>query len=151
MAARSRSRHASGMSSFPERIVVGFDASEPARRALERVAHLAGDAATVVLVTAAQPLYSDPRAGWPVDPREAAERDRTLSEGKDLLAQRGVAARTIPAVGDPAEAILEAARGADSDLVVVGSRGQGFVARLALGSVSSKVVQRADRAVLVVP
>ncbi len=138
------------MNSFPQRIVVGFDGSDQARRALERVAEVVGDAATVVLVTAAQPLYSNPRAGEPVDPSEVAERERILAEGKELLAQRGIAAKTVSAVGDPADAILEASREADCDLIVVGSRGRNLVARLALGSVSTKVVQQADRAVLVV-
>jgi nucleotide-binding universal stress UspA family protein len=138
------------MSPFPRRIGVGFDGSEPARRALERVADVAGDEATVFLVTVAQPLYPDPPAGEPVDPCEAAKRDRMLAQGKDLLAQRGVAARTRPALGDPAQTILEVAREANSDLVVVGNRGRGRVARIALGSVSSTVVHQADRAVLVV-
>lgn len=96
------------------------------------------------------PLYSDPRAGQPVDPSEAEDRDRILSTGKELLTHRGIGASTIPAVGDAAKAILEAARQADSDLVVVGGRGRGRLARLALGSVSTKVVQQADRPVLVV-
>jgi nucleotide-binding universal stress UspA family protein len=143
-------RTLAGVGTFPETVVVGFDGSDTARRALDRVADLLRDAATVVLVTVAEPLYSNPRAGAPVDPREADERDQTLSEGKALLAARGIAARSLPAVGDPAEAILEAAREADADMIVVGSRGRGRLARIALGSVSSKVAQDADRSVLVV-
>ena len=143
-------RTLAGVSPFSETVVVGFDGSDPARRALERVADLLRDAATVVLVTVAEPLYADPRAGAPVDPREADERDQTLSEGKALLAARGIAAQTLPAVGDPAKTILEAARKADADLIVVGNRGRGLVARTLLGSVSSKVAQDADRSVLIV-
>jgi nucleotide-binding universal stress UspA family protein len=56
----------------------------------------------------------------------------------------------LSAMGDAAQTILEVAREANSDLVVVGNRGRGRVARIALGSVSSTVVQQADRAVLVV-
>jgi nucleotide-binding universal stress UspA family protein len=135
------------VSAFPRKIVVGYDDSEASRHALERVADVADEGATA-LVTAAEPLFSEPWAGQ-VDPREAERRDQALSNGREFLAKRGIEAITIPAVGDPAEAILEAAREADADLVVVGHRGRGFVARLTLGSVSTKVVQRAERTVLI--
>jgi nucleotide-binding universal stress UspA family protein len=51
--------------------------------------------------------------------------------------------------GDPAEAVLDAARARESDLMVVGSRGRGGVAGTFLGSVSTEIVHRADRPVLV--
>jgi nucleotide-binding universal stress UspA family protein len=136
------------VSSFPRKIVVGYDDSEASRQALERVADVAGDGATVVLVTAVEPLFSEPWAGQ-IDPRETEQRDQALSNGREFLAERGIDAITIRAIGDPAEAILEAARETDADLVVVGHRGRGFVARLTLGSVSTKVVQQAERTVLV--
>jgi nucleotide-binding universal stress UspA family protein len=126
------------VSPFPEKIVVGYDDSDPSKQALERVADVAGDGATLTLVTSAEPLFSEPWAAQ-IDPGEAERRDQALSNGRQFLAQRGIEAITIPAVGDPAEAILEAAREADADLVVVGNSGRGFVARLTLGSVSTKV------------
>lgn len=52
-------------------------------------------------------------------------------------------------VGKPAEAL--AARSADLDVLVVGSRGWGPVRRLLLGSTSERVVREAASAVLVVP
>ena len=128
--------------------MVGYDGSESAKQALERVADVAREGATVVVVTAAEPLYSEPWTGQ-VDPRETEQRDLMLLDGQEFLEQRGIAASTIPAAGDPAEAILETARDVEADLVVVGKRGRGLVARLALGSVSAKVVQQAERAVLV--
>jgi nucleotide-binding universal stress UspA family protein len=137
-----------GVSAFPRKIVVGYDDSDASRQALERVADVADEGVTVTLVTAAEPLFSEPWAGQ-IDPREEERRDQALSNGREFLAERGIEAITIPAVGDPAEAILEAAREADADLVVVGHRGPGFVARLTLGSVSTKVAQRAERTVLI--
>jgi nucleotide-binding universal stress UspA family protein len=89
------------MNAFPRRIVVGFDGSEPARRALERVADVTADEASVVLVRVAQPLYSDPRAASRSTSTKSPTRERTLTHGKDLLAERGVAARTLFVVGDP--------------------------------------------------
>lgn len=51
--------------------------------------------------------------------------------------------------GDPVHEVLRLGR--DSDLLVLGSQSQGRILRLALGSVSTKVVQRASCPVLVIP
>jgi nucleotide-binding universal stress UspA family protein len=51
--------------------------------------------------------------------------------------------------GAPAEKILEVARAHGADLIVIGSRGRGAITGTLLGSVSSDVVHRSDRPVLV--
>ena len=51
--------------------------------------------------------------------------------------------------GSPAEKILEVARTHEAELIVIGSRGRGGVTGALLGSVSSDVVHRSDRPVLV--
>ena len=57
---------------------------------------------------------------------------------------------TVEAVsGIPAEVLVMA--GADADLIVLGSRGAGGFARLALGSVSSQVAHHAPCPVVIVP
>jgi nucleotide-binding universal stress UspA family protein len=58
-----------------------------------------------------------------------------------------VTARAV--AGHPAEALLDAAEGAE--LVVVGSRGRGGFAGLVLGSVSQQVASHAPCPVMVVP
>jgi len=52
--------------------------------------------------------------------------------------------------GEPAEAIVDAARSEQVDLVVVGSHGRGSVGRFFIGSVSDHVVHHAHCPVLVV-
>lgn len=51
--------------------------------------------------------------------------------------------------GSPADKVLEIARNRDASLIVVGSRGRGGIAGAVLGSVSTEIVHRADRPVLV--
>jgi nucleotide-binding universal stress UspA family protein len=51
--------------------------------------------------------------------------------------------------GSPAEKILEVAQAHGADLIVIGSRGRGAVTGALLGSVSTDVVHRSDRPVLV--
>jgi nucleotide-binding universal stress UspA family protein len=131
------------------KIVVGYDGSDGARRALDRAITLAGDDGRLTVVAAAE---THARAGITegarLDPSEIERRRKDLEEAKVLLAERGVDAETIEAQGDPGDVILNSAK--DADLVVVGSRGLNPFQRLLLGSVSSKVVHRAECDVLVV-
>jgi nucleotide-binding universal stress UspA family protein len=77
--------------------------------------------------------------------------DRVLDEAERAAAQAGIHdVKKISAVGDAAQEIVKAAASMEADLVVVGRRGLGEVAELALGSVSQKVLHRAGRNVLVV-
>ena len=52
--------------------------------------------------------------------------------------------------GDPAERIVEYAEFCNSDLIVLGSRGQGALKRALLGSVSSSVAAKTKKSILIV-
>ncbi len=131
------------------RVVVGYDGSDSAKRALQRVADFAADADRVLVVAAAEPhARTGIVKGAHLDPSEIEQRQGDLEEANQFLAERGIEAETTEAQGDPGAVIVEAAK--DADLVVVGSRGLNPVERLLLGSVSSKVVHRAPCDVLVV-
>ncbi|MDT8340409.1 MAG: universal stress protein, partial [Longimicrobiales bacterium] len=90
------------------------------------------------------------------------ERDRLAAEirnehrgleeyGERLEAEFGVNTTALLVRGVFAESILKQASRINADLIVVGTRGQGPVARVLLGSVSTRVIQGANRPVLVVP
>jgi multicomponent Na+:H+ antiporter subunit G len=133
-----------------ENIVLGYDGSEQANRALERAAALARDGAVVTLVTAGSILPGAPRGTVAAATDEVDERRRVLEEGRARLAELGVEARGVEGLGDPADALIETAREIQADLIVVGTRGRNVAARTLLGSVSSRVVHRAPCDVLVV-
>jgi len=124
-----------GMSAQPRRIMVAYDDSDAARRALDRAADLAGYGSTLTVVSVAQDggRY---RAG-------------PLDQARELLVRRQVTATYLQPVGEPAAELLEAARELGADLVVLGRRSRSL-RRLVLGSVSAKVVRRAPCDVLVV-
>jgi nucleotide-binding universal stress UspA family protein len=131
------------------RIVVGYDGSDAAKRALQRAADLAANGDQIVVVAAAEPhARSGITSGARLDPSEYEQRRGDLGEAQRLLSERGIDAELVEAHGDPGTAIVEAAK--DADLIVVGSRGLNPVQRILLGSVSSKVVHRASSDVLVV-
>lgn len=131
------------------RIVVGYDGSDPAKRALQRAVDLAGNADRMVVVAAAeQHARTGIETGSHLDPSEVSKRRGDLEEAQRFLSERGIDAEPIEAQGDPGAVIVDAAK--DADLIVVGSRGLNPVQRILLGSVSSKVVHRASCDVLVV-
>jgi nucleotide-binding universal stress UspA family protein len=132
-------------------IVVGFDGSPAAERALDRVAELAGDRAPVVLVTATTQIESTGVVDEPIlDGPSSEERDALLDRGAAALRERGIEPHVVAADDEPAEALVRAARENDAQTIVVGSTGSGYVARALLGSTAESLVRRAPCDVLVV-
>jgi nucleotide-binding universal stress UspA family protein len=131
------------------KIIVGYDGSGPAERAIERAAALAGVRDRVVVIAVEEPY---PPSGITIpanrDAEEFRQRRHDLEEAWRLLSERKVLAETVQARGNPAEVLIEASK--DADLVIVGSRGLNQLERLVLGSVSSKIVHEAACDVLVV-
>jgi nucleotide-binding universal stress UspA family protein len=131
------------------KIVVGYDGSDPARRALERAMDTVDDQGRIVVVVAAEPhTRTGITEGGHLDPSEITRRRNDVDEAQRLLSERGIDGEAIEAQGDPGNVVVDAAT--DADLVIVGSRGLNPVQRILLGSVSSKVVHRAPCDVLVV-
>lgn len=132
-----------------KRIVVGYDGSEAAQRALERAAELAGYGTTVTVVSVAPSLYA---RGLPplADPDDVERAHGLLEDARARLTARHVSVRTVDPIGDAADQIVETAAEVDADLVVVGSHNGHRLERLALGSTSAAVLHRAPCDVLVV-
>jgi len=74
--------------------------------------------------------------------------EKLLSDKKTEVSNMGLKVYSLLVVGDPFEEINKAAE--DCDLIVIGSRGQGEVKSLLLGSVSHKVVNHAKKPVLII-
>ena len=133
-------------------IVVGFDDTEPARRALERAADLAEAFGAKLVVTSVAPiLVGITRNAGPLDPVDSPEVHREqLQDARKLLEARKIKAEYVPAVGEPGDAIAELADDLDADLIVVGTREPGLLERLLGQSVSERVAHQAHRDVLIV-
>jgi nucleotide-binding universal stress UspA family protein len=132
-------------------IVVGFDGSSAAERALDRAAELAGAEGRVVIVTATVSLPPTAMSDEPVlDSPSPDQRDALLDRAATSLRARGLEPELFAADAAPADALMQAARDANADLIVVGSTGAGYVTRAIVGSTAENVVRRAPCDVLVV-
>jgi nucleotide-binding universal stress UspA family protein len=143
-------------------IVAGYDGTRAAEHALNRVAELAGafgSEVVVVSVAAPEPLSTTPGAFglmpyYPVDIGEpVAEhlQEQQREQVQAFFADKEIPVEFVGVVGQPAEEIVEVAELHSADLIVVGTREAGFVARLlGGGSVSQGVARRAHCDVLIV-
>jgi nucleotide-binding universal stress UspA family protein len=133
--------------------VIATDGSESADRAVAAGASMAralGARAVLVYVrpsigTLGEPYYQEKLSEQMAHARDALDRARRLVD------EEGAEADEEILEGDAAEQIVDLARARDVPMIVVGSRGLGAVAAPLLGSVSSAILHRADRPVLVVP
>ena len=132
------------------KILVAYDGSESAKRALEEAAKLIRDGGSVTVVSVAEELPQFGRAAAMLVPEEHDERRRELREAKTMLAERGIAAEVVERRGDAATMILDEAEKEGVELIVMGTRGLGSGRRWLLGSVSTKVLHHAPSNVLVV-
>lgn len=139
-------------------VVVGFDGSDNALRAVDAAADAVGEGGTVHVVVAFTPLSENEAAYfWYELPEEFRstfdpmfEPHQREAKAVETLAARGVPHQTHVINGKPAASILETAETVDADLIVVGSRGLGRAARFARGSVSTRVATNATTSVLIV-
>jgi nucleotide-binding universal stress UspA family protein len=128
-------------------MLIAYDGSPAARRALQHAAAAAG-AGGVVMVINVIPAQSVSARLETVTDAERERQQRLLGEAQAELARRGVDAERIAAAGDPLREILAAADEHDADIIVVGRNGT--KRHLLHSSLSSPLVRRATRDVLVV-
>jgi nucleotide-binding universal stress UspA family protein len=133
-----------------KRIVVGFDGSDNARKALARAAEIA-NGATVAVVSATSPstFMRDPAVSTE-DPADVEARTQALAEARKYLEEKGITGQYITGHGNPADVIVAEAEDSGADLIIVGTRGHHAARRALLGSVSTNVVHHATVDVLVV-
>ena len=133
-------------------ILIGYDESDPSRRALERAAMLTKAFEAKLVVTSVAPV-TVPASGRSIgtDPADTAGDHRAeLHDAHVYLETQGVTADYIEAVGHEAESILEAARERAADMIIVGTRELNLLHRLLGQSVSDAVSHGAHCDVLIV-
>ncbi len=147
-----------------EQVVLADDGSDPAyraRRFLARSALFTGARVRVVSVAEVlRPMLSGVAPTMrdevrttqrQLESEEHRSHERRAEMASHDLRLAGVRSSIVVRTGDPAAQIIDAARGADADVIVMGTRGRGALARAVLGSVAREVLLKAPCSVLVVP
>ncbi|MDY7104859.1 MAG: universal stress protein [Actinomycetota bacterium] len=136
-----------------DRIVVGVDGSDGARKALETAIDVAaGLGAQVEAICVWSIVYGAGEFAMtlPMAHSEFEEASRkALNDLVTSMDTKGVVVQQSIIEGDAASVLIRASEGAR--MLVVGSRGHGGFVGLLVGSVSHKVIAHAHCPVLVVP
>lgn len=144
------------------RIVIGFDASPNAQRAVQLVARLAPPpGGRVTLVTVAEiltPSSQGPRVGGirstiarevrRINAERAEAATDALNRAATELERSGWQTRTELRTGEPLRELMAVTRAVNPQMLVVGARGTSGVRRLLLGSVAEGTLSRSPVPVL---
>jgi nucleotide-binding universal stress UspA family protein/DNA-binding MarR family transcriptional regulator len=132
------------------RVVVGYDGSDAAKRALRQGAVAAGPGGSLIVVSV---RHRAPGRGLNPEPFVEASREpaHVLDEARSLVADSTTAdIKSVPREGNPAVEIVDVARSHDADLIMIGRSSGRFMARAIFGSVATRIVELADCDVFVV-
>jgi nucleotide-binding universal stress UspA family protein len=143
-------------------LLICYDGSEHAKHAVKRAARLLAHRPALV-VTVWQPTAALDGLGWfgetasivdfiSLDRAGAEAGGRVADEGVRIAREAGLDAEpvAIKGTGPVWQTIIEIAERHDAAALVMGSRGLAGVRSMVLGSVSSAVVQHADRPTVVI-
>ncbi|MEP6492140.1 MAG: universal stress protein [bacterium] len=142
---------ANGVRRAPHRIVVAADFSETSLRAARLVMEVAAANATIYLThVAPRDSMSYDWKGWGATyKQDAGEALQKMRE--QLRVPAGIVVQNVFLQGDPATELLAFATSVNADLIATGSHGHGFVARMLVGSVTTRIVRCSTCSVLTVP
>jgi nucleotide-binding universal stress UspA family protein len=142
---------AGGLLHAPRRIVVAADFSETSLRAARLALELAAPHATVYLahVGPRDKVLHDWNS-WGQSYKEDAG-DALQKMLHQLRVPTGMTVQRVLLQGDPATELLAFATSVNADLIATGSHGYGFVARMLIGSVTTRILRCSTCSVLCVP
>ena len=135
-----------------QKILVGYDDSDTAGRALERAATLAKALGATLTVTSVAPI-TETTGGRSLgaDPIESpAKHLAELHTAHVYLDSQGLTATYIEAVGHEGGALVAAATESGADLIVVGATHSSLIGRLISPTVTDTVTHHARCDVLIV-
>lgn len=139
-----------------ERILVPVDGSENSTKAVEKALEIGAlKNSHITLLTVVNSMKDNPYIleqdySTDLSQRNIENGKRVLDSALELCKGYIGEIDVLLRNGDIAEVVIDTAEEIDADLIVMGRRGMSISARALLGSVSNKVLNYANRSVLVV-
>jgi nucleotide-binding universal stress UspA family protein len=140
---------------FPwKKVLIAVDGSEQAKEAVEKVVALSQHLEVTYTLLTAVPLplnYAGAFGpGWenPISLEEYGQ--ATILPYEEMLKEKGCTFESKVLLGDPALSIKETAKEEGADLIVLGHHGLGGFAGTMMGSVTFKMIHRAQVPLLIV-
>jgi len=135
-------------------ILVAYDGSHPAQKALERAVR-AADGEEIILLRVIEAADGMIEAGWDIVQNRLKEMQEEVTSEisediKTRLDTEDVEFRVETVVGKPSREIVAFAEENDVSEIVIGSHGREGVSRVLLGNVAENVVRRSPITVIVV-
>lgn len=141
-------------------IVVGYDGDEASSRALDRAIQEARDSRAQLLVVAVEEMPLNPEGpqnfgtldDWPaqmIPLVEPEDLEPVLAQARERVDSAGLTGEYMWAAGEPASAIVGAAKDRGAELIVVGSHHHVRLARLLGPDVATQVKRDAGCDVIV--
>lgn len=131
------------------KILVPFDGSESAQRAIQHAASVVRDSPSIQLdlLFVVDPMVERAQATMSEEENQNQihrEAEQVLQPAMQVLDQAGVKYEYHSRVGSPANEIAEHSREAGCEAIIMGTRGLGPVASVVVGSTATRVVHLAD-------
>ncbi len=143
-----RAPRGGGSGAALRKILVGYDGSATARRALDMALELAGGLGAKLAVISVVPLNYGRVPIDPCDDREVHAQE--LLEAREIAARNGLEVELVEPVGDPAQSIERTAEIGGFDAVLVGAGDSPGWLRSLRGSVSKRLAVHSARTVIIV-
>lgn len=135
----------------PMKAVVAVDFSPSSMHAARAGIRLLDEGASVVLAHVRPTAAVFDGAGiWEEEYDKSAERE-LAKFGEELEVPAGVQLRRVVLRGSPSRALLDLADREEADLITAGTRGAGFMQRMLLGSVATRLMRHTNHSLLIVP
>ena len=133
-------------------ILVGYDESAPAKRALALAEDIAAQYdARIVLVSVLEPFNAPPvQIIYPTEEEISRARQVVEAEAARMHAE-GKRVEAFVEIGVPARTLLDLAQELEVDVTMVGRSGKGAVARAIMGSVTTSLLHTTTKPIIVVP
>lgn len=137
---------------LPRRVVIATDFSDLSAYAAQVALSFVASDASIYLVNV-MPDVEATGGGWEHDWAESYRRGLAdaFNTAKNALHREALTIEPVTLTGNAGEETIRFAAASNADLIVCGTHGHGFLRRLILGSVATKLIRNAPCSVLCVP